>query len=76
MGDWPDKWRNCLSWAQRLAGLRVLGCQILLMLGGGRKEVLISEVGCSFDSYMEQAFAHKLLKYQPCVSHLNSLGYQ
>lgn len=45
-------------------------------VGRGRMEVLISEVGCSFDSYMEQAFAHKLLKYQPFVSHLNSLGYQ
>jgi hypothetical protein len=30
-------------------------------------EELILEVGCSFDSYMEQTFADRLLKYQPLV---------
>ena len=32
------------------------------------------EMGCSFDGYMEQAFAEKLLKYKPLVVRLDSLG--
>lgn len=32
---------------------------------------LILEVGYSFDSYIEQTFADKLLKYQPLVCQLS-----
>ena len=44
----------------------------IIVVGGGRREVLILEVGCSFDSYMEQAFTDKFLKY--ALTRLNSLG--
>ena len=37
----------------------------IIVEGGRQREVLILEVSCSFHSYMEQAFADKLLKYQP-----------
>jgi hypothetical protein len=37
----------------------------IVAVGEGQREVLILEVGCSFDCYMEQAFAERLLKYQP-----------
>ena len=45
-------------------------CQMLLLW----EEGLILEVSCSFDDYMEQALADKLLKYQPLAACLDSLG--
>ena len=51
-------------------------CSILLLWGEARGEGLILEVGCSFDGSMEQAFARKLLKYQPRVARLDSLGWR
>ncbi|XP_038846178.1 rho GTPase-activating protein 44-like [Salvelinus namaycush] len=53
-----------------------LGQEDVVVLGAGQGEVIILEVGCSFDGYMEQAFADKLLKYQPLVARLDSLGWR
>jgi hypothetical protein len=42
---------------------------------GDQREVIL-EVGCSFDCWMEWAFAEKLLKYKPLIPRLYSLGYE
>ena len=40
------------------------------------KEVLILEVGCVFDLYMDHAFQDKYIKYQPLLNVITSLGYK
>ena len=40
------------------------------------KEVLILEVGCVFDLYMDQAFQDKHAKYQPLLGIITNLGYR
>ena len=40
------------------------------------KEVLILEVGCVFDLYMDQAFRDKYIKYQPLLDVITSFGYK
>ena len=40
------------------------------------KEVLILEVGCTFDLYMDLAFRDKYLKYQPLLEVISSLGFK
>ena len=40
------------------------------------KTVLIIEVGCCFNLYMDTCYYSKLLKYQPLVSRIGQLGYQ
>ena len=39
------------------------------------KSVVIFEIGCSFDLYMDTCFTSKLMKYQPLVECIKSLGY-
>ena len=39
------------------------------------KSVIIIEVGCSFDLYMDICFTTKIMKYQPLVECVRSLGY-
>ena len=39
------------------------------------KSVTILEIGCSFDLYMDICFTSKLVKYQPLVECITSLGY-
>ncbi|XP_052343191.1 uncharacterized protein si:ch211-274f20.2 isoform X2 [Oncorhynchus keta] len=48
----------------------------IVVVGGGQGEVLILEVGCSLDGYMEKALAENLLKYQPLMAGWNSLGWR
>jgi hypothetical protein len=38
--------------------------------------VLLLEIGCVFDLYMEIAFNDKIVKYQPILELLRDLGYQ
>ena len=40
------------------------------------KEVLILEVGCAFDLYMDQAFQDKYTKYQPLLDIITNMGYR
>ncbi|XP_033977699.1 uncharacterized protein LOC117475536 isoform X4 [Trematomus bernacchii] len=40
------------------------------------REVLILEVGCAFDLYMDQAFQDKYIKYQPLLHVITSFGYK
>ena len=40
-----------------------------------RREVLIIEIGCVFDLYMDIAFYEKITKYQPITSRISDLGY-
>ena len=39
------------------------------------REVFILEVGCTFDSSLEEAFLTKMLKYQQLVQTISQLGY-
>ena len=39
------------------------------------REVVLLEVGCTFDSSLEEAFNTKQLKYQPLVQAITQLGY-
>lgn len=39
------------------------------------KNILIMEVGCCFDSYMDLCYSEKMLKYQPLVNALKVCGY-
>ena len=39
-------------------------------------EVYILEVGCTFDSSLEEAFYTKLVKYQPLLNTVSELGYR
>ena len=39
-------------------------------------EVLILEVGCVFDLYMDHAFQDKYLKYQPLLEVITSFGFK
>ena len=39
------------------------------------KQVLMLEIGCVFDLYMDQAFQEKYMKYQPLLETITSLGY-
>ena len=39
------------------------------------KQVLMLEVGCVFDLYMDQAFEEKYVKYQPLLETITSFGY-
>ena len=38
------------------------------------REVVLLEVGCTFDSSLEEAFSTKQLKYQPLVQAITQLG--
>jgi hypothetical protein len=48
----------------------------IVVVWGGQGEVLILEVCCSLDAYIEQAFAENLLKYQPLEACWDSLGWR
>ena len=48
----------------------------VVFLNRERREVLLLEIGCVFDLYMEMAFNDKILKYQPILEILRDLGYQ
>ena len=40
------------------------------------REVLVLEVGCTFDYSLEEAFSTKILKYQQLVQAISQLGYR
>lgn len=40
------------------------------------RTVDIVEVGCCFDSYLEETFCEKLMKYQPLVQEITVMGYK
>ena len=48
----------------------------VVFLDRDRREVLILEIGCVYDLYMDMAFNDKIMKYQPIWAKLNDLGYQ
>ena len=48
----------------------------VVFLNRDRREVLLLEIGCVFDLYMETAFNDKIVKYQPILEILRDLGYQ
>ena len=49
---------------------------MLCLFNRDRREVLLLEIGCVFDLYMEIAFNDKIIKYQPFLEILRDLGYQ
>ena len=48
----------------------------VVFLDGDRRELLLLEIGCVHDLYMDMAFNDKILKYQPILAKLSDLGYQ
>ena len=48
----------------------------VVFLDRDRREVLILEIGCVYDLYMDMAFNDKIMKYQPIRAKLSDLGYQ
>ena len=46
----------------------------VVFLKRDRREVLLLEIGCVFDLYMEIAFNDKIIKYQPILEILRDLG--
>ena len=46
------------------------------MINEDSREVVLLEVGCTFDSNLEAAFVTKQLKYQPLVQASLHLGYK
>ena len=48
----------------------------VVFVDNNHREVLILEVGCVFDVYMDQAFHDKHSKYQPLLRIITSLGYR
>ena len=47
-----------------------------VVVNEGGREVLILEVGCTFDSSLEEAFLTKILKYQQLKQTISQLGYK
>ena len=47
----------------------------IVFVDTSHREVLMLEVGCVFDLYMDQAFQDKYVKYQPLLETITSLGY-
>ena len=47
----------------------------IVLINETSKSVTILEIGCSFDLYMDICFTSKLVKYQPLVECITSLGY-
>ena len=48
----------------------------VVFLDRASRQVLLLEVGCVYDLYMDIAFSDKIMKYQPILSKLSELGYQ
>ncbi|KAI9541250.1 hypothetical protein NQZ68_032254 [Dissostichus eleginoides] len=48
----------------------------VVLVDTDHREVLILEVGCAFDLYMDQAFQDKYIKYQPLLDVITSFGYK
>ena len=48
----------------------------MLIIDESSMNVHIIEVGCCFDSTLEEAFLTKLVKYQPLVQQITGLGYK
>ena len=47
-----------------------------MFLDRERREVLLLEIGCVYDLYMDIAFNNKIMKYQPILAKLSELGFQ
>ena len=47
----------------------------LIRIDEEHREVVIVEVGCTFDFSLEEAFLTKQLKYQPLVHAITQMGY-
>ena len=56
------------------SNLNVNRPDILIIDENGRK-VFILEVGCCFDSSLEEAYLTKLVKYHPLVQQISGPGY-
>ena len=48
----------------------------MLCLQTDRREMLLLEIGCVYDLYMEMAFNSKIIEYQPILEKLRVLGFQ
>ena len=48
---------------------------MLCFLNRGRREVLLLEIGCVYDLYMEMAFNDKIIRYQPILENGRDLGF-
>ena len=48
----------------------------VVFLARDRREVLLLEIGCVYDLYMDIAFNDKIMKYQPILAKRSDLGYQ
>ena len=48
----------------------------VIVIDENNKEVFLLEVGCTFDSSLEEAFLTKQVKYQPLVQAIMHLGYR
>ena len=47
----------------------------VVFLDKGKRQVLILEIRCIFDLYMDIAFSDKLMKYQPIRANITELCY-
>ena len=47
----------------------------VVMINETTRTVIILEIGCSFDSYMDICFSSKILKYQPLAEAIGVSGY-
>ena len=47
----------------------------IIRIDEARREVVLLEVGCTFDFSLEEAFLTKQLKYQPLVQAITDMGY-
>ena len=47
----------------------------LIIIDETNREVFLVEVGCTFDSSLEEAFLTKQVKYQPLVQAITHIGY-
>lgn len=48
----------------------------VIVIDEDHREAFLLEVGCAFDSSLEEAFLTKQLKYQPLVQAIIQLGYK
>ena len=48
----------------------------VVFLDRDRRDVLLLEIGCVYDLYMDLVVNDKIIKYQPILLNLSDLGYQ
>ena len=71
----PSMFQRCSSNPSTLLHL-VANTPDVVIINEESREVHILEVGCSFDSSMEESFYTKVVKYQPLLNTISELGYR